>query len=48
MGETVREDQLAITIAMNKDISLVTFLFQDDLGVPTIETTPIQSRISLS
>jgi hypothetical protein len=42
----VGEDQLIVTIEMNKDTSRGTVLFQEDLGVHTAEKTPIPLRTS--
>jgi hypothetical protein len=41
----VEEGQLVVIIVMRRDILLNIFLFQDILGVPTIETTPIPLSI---
>jgi hypothetical protein len=48
VDELVEEGQLVVTIVMNRDISQEIVLFQEDRGVPTVETTPMPPRISLS
>jgi hypothetical protein len=45
--EMMGEDQLNVIIAMRKDILLEIVLFQDVLGVPILEKTPMPPRISL-
>jgi hypothetical protein len=48
VDELAEEGQLDVIIVMRRDILLKIFLFQDVLGVPTVETTPMPSKISLS
>ena len=48
VDELAEEGHLGVIIVMRRDISLEIFLFQDDLGVPTLETKPMRLRISLN
>jgi hypothetical protein len=45
VDELVEDGQLGIIIVMSRDISLEIVPFQDILGVHTVESTPMPSRI---